>query len=127
MTTTITIAGLKPLLEKLEELGKGKYIDPVLPQVGQAVRNALAPYPPKPAGSTYRRTGRLGQSWFVTPTAQMSVEVKDTAPYAMYVQGDWQTAKHASTGWKVLSRTVESMRAEIVEKVARAVHRILAQ
>jgi hypothetical protein len=123
----VEIEGLAPLLRKLDELGKGKYIDPMLKLIGEDVRNAVQPYPPKPAGSTYKRTRRLDKNWYVRPTAQMSVDVgvNPDVTYAVFVQGDKQTGKHASTGWKVLSRTAEAMKARELEKVRRAIRRII--
>ena len=79
----------------------GFYVKPLY-QYGQQVKRAVAPYVAPPAGSTYRRTGRLGRSWFVTPSKD-AVVISNAAPYSGYVQAkDTQVLVHKRSGWKVV-------------------------
>lgn len=71
------------------------------------IKQKVSKYPPKPAGSTYVRTGRLGRSWKPELVGSGGVlgrvkSVGGVAPYNVYVQDrkqqnqnlkHWQTAQ----------------------------------
>jgi hypothetical protein len=145
----LKLEGAEPLLRKLDELGQGKYIDPILKLVGEDVRNAVAPYPPASEANFPRKGGwyergygprwyggrggrktskKLSDQWFVRPEPRsVLVGVNAEVQYAPFVHGLQQAGFHARRGWKVLSTTAEMMLAREMEKVRRAVQRILAK
>lgn len=70
------------------------------------IMTVMRPYPPKPAWSTYDRTGTLGGSWRVRPLPRYGVgfilENRATQrgrEYASYVVGRRQMWYHERTGW----------------------------
>lgn len=55
---------------------------------GAYLLSNLASYPPQRAGSTYRRTGRLGRSWTLEGRrGGLQIVIGNSTPYAPEVQG----------------------------------------
>ena len=76
----------------------------------------------------YRRTGWLAKQWFVTPTSNAQVVVRNKARYAAFVFGRAQQPFHRDRGWKradeeasklVYNRTVMREFARIIERELR--------
>ena len=73
----------------------------------------------------YRRTGWLAKQWFVTPTGNAQVVVRNKARYAAFVVGKAQQPFHKDSGWKradeeasklVYNRAVMREFARIIER-----------
>lgn len=86
--------------------------------------NELRDYPPPPPTSKYRRTHHLRDSWRPSKTAT-TARLTNDAEYSPYVQGDYQAATHAATGWptldEVVDRNEEVLREEVEEAAKRAI------
>lgn len=80
----------------------------------------MATYPTKPPGSSYIRTGKLGQSWdFNVKSGSGNIEGQtystgNTAPYNENVQGENQMPVFKRIGW----RTTEDLRKQFDTKFA---------
>lgn len=89
----------------------------------------IATYPPAPANSRYRRTGRLGRSWKSEREREMTWSVSSTGvEYNADVQGaTTQLAIFRRIGWlntwtaevKAIAKMMTIMRAEYVREYAR--------
>ena len=75
-------------------------------------------YPPVPEGSTYVRTNNLFNAWDYKQVNPLAMKIENLMPYAGYVQGREQTAKHAGTGWKVLYTVAEAKVKWLLDKIA---------
>lgn len=92
-------------------------------------QRTIATYPPAPANSSYRRTGRLGRSWIAEPESGMSWLVSSRGvTYNEDVQGaTTQLALFRRIGWfntwtaevKAMPRMLTIMRAEYVREYAK--------
>jgi hypothetical protein len=83
----------------------GDFLSDIIDEVRQ--------YPPVPITSDYERTYLLYDSWQVGPGRVMgsglSRQLLNTAPYAAFVQGDFQTHVHQQHGW-IKARTLTRQR-----------------
>lgn len=76
--------------------------------IGAALQDVIAPYPPPPATSTYRRgsdprSEQLNQRWNIRPVP-MGAVLENRASYSRWVHGSpkerpGQTKVHRQTGW----------------------------
>lgn len=76
--------------------------------IASALQNEIAPYPPPPAGSTYRRgqdkrSEQLNQRWGIRPMPAGAI-LENRASYSRWVHGSpkenpGQTKQHQKTGW----------------------------
>lgn len=67
--------------------------------IAAALQDVIAPYPPPPSGSMYRRTGQLGQGWRIRAIPVGAV-LENRTGYAGYVHGSpGRTKRHTKTGW----------------------------
>lgn len=75
-------------------------LEDVTTEAAEDIVLELYVYPPKPAHSTYQRTGTLGRNWRVV-TAGFIASITNDTPYVQWVQDvRFQTAVHRRTGWK---------------------------
>ena len=101
-----------------------RIVDNELGKWARKVRAALkaTPYPSRPAGSKYIRTGRLANSWFAN-REQMGVwSIQNSASYSGYVVGDAKGNKqaymHKGRWWigrNIIEDHVPELRRSIVE------------
>ena len=94
-------------------------LTPALLFLGYKLRDTVNVYPPKNQRTRvrwkserqrryvlakgrlpYRRTGWLAKQWFVTPTSNAQVVVRNKARYAAFVVGKAQQPFHRDRGWK---------------------------
>jgi hypothetical protein len=82
------------------------------------------PYPPKPAGSTYRRTGRLANKWRAEKQKDGVWDIINDAKsprgvfYADYVVGEEQAWMHEGRWWQAhteIRKYLPELREEIIE------------
>ena len=130
---------------KLPRVFRGQLdLTPALLFLGYKLRDATNVYPPRKQGMRirwkterqrryvlanvklpYQRTGWLAKQWFVTPTSNVQVVVRNKARYAAFVFGRAQQPFHRDRGWKradeeasklVYNRTVMREFARIIER-----------
>ena len=97
--------------------------DELLPLVANIAFETMR-YPPVPEGSTYERTEKLFGAWTYKQMNPLSAKIENLMPYAGYVQGREQTAKHAGTGWKVLYTVAEDKVKWLLSKLANKADKI---
>jgi hypothetical protein len=111
--TSITYAGLDEIIRSLDRLPSevGPSIREELGPLWKEIAGKLADYPSPPPGSTYDRTGALGEGWLraqpqyiVRATGGIDARLSNDVPYTDYVQGDDQAPIHQ--GRWVLAATV---------------------
>lgn len=89
--------------------------------IGAALQDAIAPYPPPPASSVYRRTGQDQQGWRIRPIPSGAV-LENRVAYALWLHGSpGRTKVHERSGWvdedEAKRKVVESGQAnEIMER-----------
>ncbi len=66
-------------------------------------------YAPAPAGSTYQRTGELGNSWGIREAGPGQVSFENAAGYAQLVVGDDQAWMHRGRWWMARERIEENL------------------
>lgn len=133
MSFAIDIKGLAPLLDALERWPD--IVRPILEETADAALLSLIPdladYPPKPAGSTYRRSGTLGRLWtsarpeFAPLSSGFEARIGNRTPYGVFVQGEWQTKSHREAGWKTDEDIVTKHQAELESYFEQALERVV--
>lgn len=98
MSFSIDIPELPALLAALAAYPE--IAQPILADASNAALLSLIPYlasyPPKPALSSYRRTGTLGRTWasarpaFTPISSGFEGSIGNATPYAIYAQGEFQ-------------------------------------
>jgi len=88
------------------------------------IRHKIAPYPPKPPNSTYRRTNALLNNWYVQQLP-LGAMVWNNRTYGTYVQGDYQTDMHAATRWKTTDEVSEEESEAVVKIIMDAINRVI--
>ena len=118
MTDSIKLDGLDPILKKLDGLSNRAISRGAMQKATAFVHRSIAKYPAKPAHSTYIRkvAGGLGGAW----TTKISDGgrtgwVGNKTPYAIYVQGEWQTWFHDETGWVTVAEGAEKYAPEVIK------------
>lgn len=77
-------------------------------------------YPPPPPGSTYTRTGALGDGWSTEgpsgagPTLEAAAV--NSVPYARWVMGEDQAAIHAGR-WRTTGRIAKQWAPQVAERL----------
>jgi hypothetical protein len=127
---SISISGLEHLYKKLGTVSSAKILEPPMWRAVYRLQRPLQVYPPKPAHSTYKRTGTYGKRWLakVKVAANGVVGTVGTnVPYAPLVGSRmFQTTTHRSTGWITDSEAVQQNEDAIVADFQHAVDRALA-
>lgn len=132
MPFAVDIPGLPALIATLDA-----YPDiarPILEDASSAALLSLIPdlasYPPKPAGSTYRRTGTLGRLWtsarpeFAPVASGFEASVGNATPYGDFVQGEHQTGFHKEHGWSNVDDVLKRHEVDIERSFDTALQRI---
>ena len=130
MSATIHIEGLDRLVAKFGRIGTMDALEPAMHKAVKWIEAEIKPYPPKPAHSTYERTGKLGQGWTQTVTRAGDIltgKVGTNVSYAPLVQHDrrfpapHQALVHKRTGWPTDVQVMEANRAVIVQEFKNAI------
>ena len=124
---TVTITGLEEVSRKLASLNKPQAFQRPMKQAVMHVLGKAHKYPPKPAHSTYVRTGDLGGAWGTKISNQGRTGLIENTleDYERYVQGDRQRGFHAATGWKTDKMIAESEAATVAGFFAAEYNRLL--
>lgn len=94
---TIQILDIDPWLVGLRQLDSIQPITPDIEAGADVLINEARTYPPEPAGSTYQRTGDLGDGWQRTTSSaptMISIDVFNLVEYGPFVQGPQQAPIH---------------------------------
>ena len=93
--------------------------------IGAALQDVIAPYPPPPATSVYRRTGQDQQGWRIRQVP-MGAVLENRVAHSIYLHGSLrerpgQTRVHERAGWTnedtAIKRVVEGGQAnDIMER-----------
>lgn len=81
----------------------GKWVD----RTGREYLWGMRNYAPPPAGSTYIRTGRLGDSWSSSELDWSAFVFENRADYAGLVVGEDQAWMHRGRWWRATDRIAE--------------------
>jgi len=113
----IQITGIDELLKRLDAAGSTKPLKDGMKAIGTSISTRMKIYPPKPASSSYARTGNLMHRWTNKVAGDgSSVTIGNNAPYAKFVQSaEMQTWFHAKAKWSTLEGVVEDRQDQIVE------------
>lgn len=99
----IKTEGLTEALDLINWIAQGKILNQALDEYSIKVVERTAPYIAKPPQSTYRRTGRLGRSWFRRSASKQRVLMGNRATYSGWVQDkDKQAWFHRQHGWHTI-------------------------
>lgn len=126
---TFKVKGAKLVRKSLQDLGRE------VPRIGRLqIRRTLdrivkimRVYPPRPSGSTYIRTGRLGRSWKIETAGPSGYRIKNEARfrnrrYSKYVvgsaSGEGQAWMHVGR-WPLFRSVVDSEGAKLPSEIAR--------
>ena len=130
MNLTITVKNLEAVERKLANLDRGDYLQGVANAGAQLLRAEMRRYPPKPAGSTYRRTNTLKHGWTEKVTGDRSgwlAVVGNRVKYAPYVQDATRQAEIHQGRWQTVQSVAKDKQAEIFKFVKQAIGRWLAK
>jgi len=120
---TVTIEGLDKLIKRLDRapnLVKNLAADAIARSV-YLIHGEVGKYPPRPAGSTYRRTGTLGRSFSTMVDLQrFRGRVGTRLEYAGYVIGPRQAEIHRGR-WKTVEDVAKKLLPDIQKIFAKAV------
>lgn len=95
--------GFRELARRVGAIRLVQVLQPPLIRGLERFRSSLATYPPKPEGSSYRRTGRLGRSWAISHniTARgIEGETGTKLEYAHWVQDEERQAWMHRDRWR---------------------------
>lgn len=76
--------------------------------IAAALQDIIAPYPPAPPRSRYRRTGQLGQGWRIRGIPLGAV-LENRTGYAGPVQGPDQRATFRRIGWRNTDQAIQQV------------------
>lgn len=111
MSSEVVIEGYERLRGKIDWLLREAPgdLDKTMGEWRVRTRNKLPghPYPPRPPGSTYRRTGRLA-SWATRRNALLEHAFLNNASYAGWVVGKGMQANIHQGRWPVAETAVEA-------------------
>ena len=129
---SIEITGVDELITKLGKVSAMRTLRPAMDKAMFRIQRDMKRYPPKPAGSTYRRgqdprSEDLGNRW--TTRVQQSATglvgtVGNNASYAPWVQSHQFQARHM-THWQTDADVVEQNRAAIVADFKRVIDEVI--
>lgn len=111
---------LRELQRDLKKIKPKNLLKGELNPLGRQIVQEAKQYPP-PVG--YPRTGRLGRSWHYT-TPRDTLEIKNYAEYAGYVQGEQQTSFHKAHGWKNIYNITKDKVSKFIDKIEKKIDNI---
>jgi len=148
--TSVTIAGLEPLIKRLEAAKQPKVITAALKMGGAHVKSIMAKYPPAssandPNGRRWYKRGTgsfwrvkdgtihskassqtLGRKWTVKMNGQYTVEIGNNVSYAPFVHDpEKQTWFHKARGWKTTAQVGQSEGQKVADAVRDALMKAL--
>jgi len=151
MSVSMKLEGLKELERKLGPIQAGKYWKALLQAAASDVKDYIAVYPAESIANSpqartwyergfgprwYRKDGSvggdktsetLGRRWTISANSERSI-VGNNASYARAVQSaEEQPPFHARRGWRTDEETIDKMRPKVVEKMRRAIDKILGR
>lgn len=126
-TVEIDIRGINRISNNLRTLAAldKTVLDPEMQAWAQSVRGLLKskPYPPAPATSKYRRTGRLANSWLAAKHGTGVGGIKNSAPYSGFVVGNNQAFMHQGRWWQARP-TIEGETPKLTKALAAKVEKV---
>jgi len=144
----IHVEGLEQLLDRMREIGAGRFIPTALKAIGESIKKEAGKYPPasgandpgNPLGRWYERgygvryaggggnptSQMMNRKWYVRPE-QWAVLVGNTATYSPYVHGEQQVDFHGERGWKKVGDVAEAALPELLDKLGDQIERIWAR
>jgi hypothetical protein len=125
----IVIKGMEQLSNKMGRIARemDSEIRKATDKAMKYAHSQVPPYPPKPANSTYTRTGTLGRRMYtqVRPLGQETVGViGNNTEYAPFVIDENRQARQNSHWW-TLQAVVEKAWPGMVEMFREAIRRLL--
>lgn len=120
----VNIQGLDRLKIKLAFMTDPDGVSAGVKAAAVHLKDKAAIYPPKPAESTYDRTGKLGERWAVN-LKRLGATVSNNTSYGPLVQGDDQVWYHEATGWKTTETIAEEETEEVLNLIKKAIDRVL--
>lgn len=125
---SITITGMDELLAKLGKLERVQMaLKRPMDMSVKYMQDKIATYPGPRAGSTYRRTRRLGNSWTSLigyTSAGIQGKIGNVTEYGPFVQGEQQQWYHRETGWKTTSDVAGESEAFVRDVFDKEIRRI---
>jgi hypothetical protein len=115
------IQGLERLQAKIKKITEFQNVmkAPMI-KATSLIHDDIANYPPKPAHSTYRRTGTLGRRWTSKVENHyqgVTGKVGNVTSYAPFVQSaERQAWFHRAAGWKT-DKTVTANQEDAIRRV----------
>ena len=110
----ITFRALTPKRFRFAQAGPINDVSNYMHGFLQDIVDEVKQYPPIPVNSTYERTYLLFSSWSVGRPhwlgSGLYTTLNNWAPYAAFVQGDFQTHVHQRNGWMRVRDLVKSGR-----------------
>lgn len=134
----ISFRGHRQLADRLEKM-RAQYPDGIRRTMAEAiyyVHSTVPPYPSKPEGSTYRRTGTLGRSINTEVRSvgtEMIAAIGTNVVYAPWVISSEPVAGPPAAGpqarvhvgrWWTLQKVVENARGKVDEIISRFIARL---
>ena len=114
---SVTVDGIEDLVKRLDIAGGpgGNVIKDAMELSAFQVREKVQVYPPKPAASSYVRTGDLRKHWgYEVSDDGFEAKIGNAIEYAPYVQGrSSQVWYHKRTGWKTAESVLDAMKDNI--------------
>jgi len=151
LSVSMELKGYKLLERKLGPIQAGKFWKALLSAAASDVKDYIAVYPAASIANSpqarrwyergygprwYRADGStggsktsetLGRRWTISANSQRAI-VGNNASYARAVQSAKEQAPyHGQRGWRTDEETLKEMRPKIVEKLRRAIDRILSR
>jgi hypothetical protein len=128
----VHLDGADDLLHKLDRVIAGETRKGPMDRAEQRIREELKKYPAPPTGSKYQRTYRLREGWdngLVEANALgtnqyadlISVDLRNTTPYAGYVQDEQNQAEIHKDRWKTAQEIVKDETEPFLDDLAHSI------
>lgn len=120
-TINIEVKGLTETLQRLDNLGGMRALEPVMWKAVYRLADYMAEYPPERASSPYVRTGTLGRRWTAATSQSVTVTgnmirgvVGNNTSYAPLVQSARFQARVHRGRWRTDVMAIDANRQKIV-------------
>ena len=121
--SSITV-DVSEVVKKLDPKTMEKHLAVAIDGAADLIRADIKTYPAPPAGSTYRRTGRLGASWAKrVDRAALRAVIGSNIAYAPYVQDKDRQAWMHKGRWQTAHDVARRKAAEVRTFIVRALER----
>ena len=128
----VELEGDEELLKDIKTWQDGEYLEKIIRDFSDLIKNTLSKYPPTSEANQPNRFGKwyqrgwgtrtstggthtsenLKEKWYINLRGK-EAEIGNTASYAVYVQGNQQTWFHKARGWLTLEDESEKEVPEI--------------